>query len=511
MNKSINLNKSLSLLLLIIALLVVLLPQLYLNSFKTDDAYITFRYATRLANGLGLTFNPGEHVEGFSNPLWTLLIAGFVRLFHFDAPLIAHILGLLFSIGTILRIWLLFCNNPKAPYFGLANFTICMAIILSNPGFHIYATAGLEGPLLMFLITSGVVFSLKHKKSTLILAAIIFSLIGITRPEGLLYALLWYLFAIWFTDKKVIPNPFKFVIFAILLLPFIFYEFFRFFYFGSLIPNTGFAKPPGVFGSGIIALLIYLSPWIFSVITIMTLFILKRKQSTDFVSLLRTSIGPIMASVIFVIYAQGDWMPFGRFITPIWPIVAIVLTVWIHLIIEYLNENQILRIYQLSKLIIAIVFIASSLSAWESQIMAYLRNEKMNMLMKGTDQLVVGEWLNKNVKKGTTVATGRLGGISYNAPDLIFWDTSGLTDKEEAKFVNQNRPGGFTKDPIWNRFPELIAAVDVPTTWSYTQNKEFYDWTKTHYSFVRSFPQGNYGSFDIWVRNDVSSIIFLPK
>ena len=288
----------------------------------------------------------------------------------------------------------------------------------------------------------------------------------------------------------------------ILLLPFFSYELFRYLYFGSLIPNTGFAKPPGVFGSGIFSLLIYISPWIFSVIALLIFHILKGKQTADFVLIVRVSMGPILASVIFIAYAQGDWMPFGRFITPIWPIVALILTLWIHLKIEYLKKNQLLRYNQFAKLIVAVVLIISSLVAWESQILAYIRNEKMNMLMRGLDQLVVGEWLNENVDRGTTVATGRLGGISYGAPDLIFWDTSGLTDKEEALFISQNRPGGITKDPIWNRFPELIAAVDVPTTWSYKQNYELYDWMKRYYSFVKSFPQGNYGSFDIWIRND---------
>jgi arabinofuranosyltransferase len=41
----------------------------------TDDAYISFRYVERWVEGLGLTFNPGERVEGFSNPLWVGLLA----------------------------------------------------------------------------------------------------------------------------------------------------------------------------------------------------------------------------------------------------------------------------------------------------------------------------------------------------------------------------------------------------------------------------------------------------
>lgn len=47
-------------------------------AFVCDDAYITFRYARNLAEGRGLVFNPGDvpPVEGYSNLLWTLVLAG---------------------------------------------------------------------------------------------------------------------------------------------------------------------------------------------------------------------------------------------------------------------------------------------------------------------------------------------------------------------------------------------------------------------------------------------------
>jgi hypothetical protein len=41
-----------------------------------DDAYIVFRYADNLLAGLGPVFNAGERVEGFTSPLWLLLLAG---------------------------------------------------------------------------------------------------------------------------------------------------------------------------------------------------------------------------------------------------------------------------------------------------------------------------------------------------------------------------------------------------------------------------------------------------
>src|SRR3984893_3710171 len=39
-----------------------------------DDGMISMRFARNLASGLGLVWNKGEHVQGFTNPAWTLLM-----------------------------------------------------------------------------------------------------------------------------------------------------------------------------------------------------------------------------------------------------------------------------------------------------------------------------------------------------------------------------------------------------------------------------------------------------
>ena len=41
-----------------------------------DDAMISMRYAYNLAHGNGLVWNVGERVQGFTNPLWVLYMAG---------------------------------------------------------------------------------------------------------------------------------------------------------------------------------------------------------------------------------------------------------------------------------------------------------------------------------------------------------------------------------------------------------------------------------------------------
>ena len=66
---------------LALALLVFACHASLLSGWLIDDAGITLAYARNLAVGHGLVSQPGaQPLEGFSNPLWTLLLAGTFRL-----------------------------------------------------------------------------------------------------------------------------------------------------------------------------------------------------------------------------------------------------------------------------------------------------------------------------------------------------------------------------------------------------------------------------------------------
>jgi hypothetical protein len=63
-------------------------------SYVNDGAYITFRYSRFLALGRGPYFNPGEHVEGYTNFLLMALMAPLIALFgHEAAPMVAKAVG----------------------------------------------------------------------------------------------------------------------------------------------------------------------------------------------------------------------------------------------------------------------------------------------------------------------------------------------------------------------------------------------------------------------------------
>ena len=66
-----------------------------------DDAFISYRHARNLVAGHGLVFNPGEHVEGYTNFLWTLIAALGIALGR-DPLATTRAVGVAAYLGTIL-------------------------------------------------------------------------------------------------------------------------------------------------------------------------------------------------------------------------------------------------------------------------------------------------------------------------------------------------------------------------------------------------------------------------
>ncbi len=66
-----------------------------------DDAMISMRYAWNLSHGHGLVWNVGEHVEGYSNPAWVLVMAAVTRFADKSTScLVVQILGALLALAS---------------------------------------------------------------------------------------------------------------------------------------------------------------------------------------------------------------------------------------------------------------------------------------------------------------------------------------------------------------------------------------------------------------------------
>src|SRR5947207_13920041 len=79
---------------------LLLVPHALLFDFVNDDAYISFVYARNLAEHGQLVFNLGDRVEGYTNFLWTVLLAAFYDI-GVVPEIASRILGTAFGIATL--------------------------------------------------------------------------------------------------------------------------------------------------------------------------------------------------------------------------------------------------------------------------------------------------------------------------------------------------------------------------------------------------------------------------
>src|SRR5437763_718543 len=69
-------------------------------NFVTDDAFISFVYSRNFARHGQLVFNLGERVEGYTNFLWTVLLAAFMKV-GLAPEIMSRVLGTAFGAATL--------------------------------------------------------------------------------------------------------------------------------------------------------------------------------------------------------------------------------------------------------------------------------------------------------------------------------------------------------------------------------------------------------------------------
>lgn len=220
------------------ALLILILGWFWLEGRpqppQVDDAYISYRYADNLVAGHGLVYNPGERVEGFSNLLWTLLIAAGVAL-GASATDVAYVLGLV--SGTLALIAAFAYASTAVDESRRWIATVAPALLLSWIGFAAWTLSGLETPL----FTAAVAATLAAAARGRIGAATAMALVAsATRPEGPLLA------AVVLGAHGIAgpPSDRRRVVWLALLFAGAIAALtaFRLSYYGSPVPNTFYTK-----------------------------------------------------------------------------------------------------------------------------------------------------------------------------------------------------------------------------------------------------------------------------
>lgn len=217
-------------LIVLFPLLVFALHASWLGSWLIDDAGISVAYAQNLAHGFGFVSQPGAvPVEGFSNFLWVVLLAGLVKLHLFSLVwtlklLAVALLGIAFAllahVGRRLG-W-----HPLVVGAGLL-------LLAVQPSFVIWAVSGLENPLYACLLAGLLAVSVSAEPNPW-LAGVLATAAALTRPDALLFAAAFPMIVRrW--PAIVRYSPTVVVLYGGFLL-------WRHAYFGAWLPNTYYAK-----------------------------------------------------------------------------------------------------------------------------------------------------------------------------------------------------------------------------------------------------------------------------
>lgn len=204
-----------------------------------DDMMISMRYGRNLAEGHGLAWNPGDRVEGYTNFLWTIVMAGvhLTPVSDAHAAVLVHVVNYVLlgaSFGLCLKILRIFAPRPRLA--GLLLLT-CMFMC---PDVVLWSAWGFETSLLTFLSLVFLLRFMQRGPDVLGLAAL--ALIPLTRGDGVYVYAAYAVCALYMTNRR----RQTFLWLAIALLPTVAHFVFRRVYYGDWLPNTYYLKVYGL-------------------------------------------------------------------------------------------------------------------------------------------------------------------------------------------------------------------------------------------------------------------------
>ncbi len=214
----------------------------YRLAWISDDALITLRYVANTLNGYGPVFNVGEAVQGYSHPLWFLLLAAFGLVF--PDPILAAI-GLGLALTFLTTLWVGWLAFRLSPHFGAAAGLLalfCLLVSASDPWLS-FQTGGLENALSHLLMAA--IFSeiSQHDLSRPGWLSFWVGLLCLNRPDFVIFAaplglLLLMRLRRWQQAGSLILG----------VSPVLAWLLFAWRYYGNVIPNTAYAKM-GIYAS----------------------------------------------------------------------------------------------------------------------------------------------------------------------------------------------------------------------------------------------------------------------
>lgn len=280
-----------------------------------DDAMVSMRYARNLVQGIGLAWNPGERVEGYTNFLWTIYMA-FVHLLPVPdskTSLIVLVTNVLIGAATLPSLYTLVRSlggNTLATLATLAAFIFSANVIY-------WATFGMKTALLTWLFLQSICRVIREARDAQPrpLTYLAIAMLTLVRADGLVLAAIVYAFALWLNKNKKPALCFSVLSLSIPVA----YEIFRIGYYGDWLPNTAYLKIAnwdGRFAAGLEYLTDFARTYVIFFAFAVCGAVLLRQQT---LRALAVGMGVYLG---YILYAGGDAFPNFRFLLPILPLLT---------------------------------------------------------------------------------------------------------------------------------------------------------------------------------------------
>jgi len=390
-------------------LLTTLVIFMVFSNWQYDDPFITYRYAANLQHGLGFVYNPGERVQSTTTPLFTLLLAVLGNLWP-DLPHLANLLGAFSLAIGALFLWEL-AHIWQVPWVGWCG-------LLLYPTFPLLvSTLSSETPLYLAFCLGAFAFYARQRYP---LASVCVALAILTRPDGLLVALI--LAAHYFLWIRR-PVPWLgLVLFLGLTVP---WFAFAWVYFGSPLPVTLAVKQH----QGAMAISQRFAPGALTIL----------RPYAKWPYLLEA--GLAIAGIVFLFRRAHHWALFLAW-TVLYFLAYSVLGVssyfWYYaplvpglIALVGLGISSIGKIFTLNRTILSyVVTIVLLLSLFPAQVydLGQLRQQPDNRL---EIYLAVGEWLRDHTPPDASIGTLEVGMIGYYSQRRMI-DFAGLIQPETS-------------------------------------------------------------------------------
>ncbi|MDB4970392.1 MAG: hypothetical protein JWN44_6081 [Myxococcales bacterium] len=412
---------------------VALAAQLIFLGYMKDDAYIEYRYATNAAHGHGLTFNVGDApVEGFTSFLWTVFLIVPAWL-HLPMLAFAKLAGAAALVGCIVvTARLVGARGGDERAVQVARW-----LVATNASLLVWAQSGMETVQTAFVVVAAVYFlELRRHWPAMLLAAAA----ALLRPECHLVLFLVGAVVVW----RRAPLP---VLVALLAVGAVHY--WRWRYFGGLLPNTALVKSGRlIWRHGLRQLGELMVSSLAGICIALTIVEAWRKR--DAVAVI--SAAAVLLFCVYLVRIGKDEMFLMRLFIPVWPLALAMAA-------ERLARGW--RFLPVAVCIAGILWLGPRLPTVGYWLLGERSHVPLAQLMK------------KHARPGDVVIFQDLGQTPWAAMELRFVDPIGLVDSVIGHVRYREHSSPFSMaltekgqaevvDHLFALDPKLIAFVAYP-------------------------------------------------